>query len=259
MARGRRWGTYVWMLVSLAGARPAAASEVGCPGRVVTPAAQATYYTPGTEGACSLAMAPGDLTTTVAPADFAGSETCGRCLHVTGPDGEVSVLVTDLCPECGAGHLDLSPAAFAAIADPLLGIVAVSWETVACDVGDDTMKLQFEGSNPWYLKVQVQEHRHGIATVDLRQGDQWLAMTRSEDDHFVRTGDGPYAEPFAFRIGDVHGQVVETDGVGLANDLPLDAGVQLAPCPEPAAAAGGCAALAGLAALHAGGRRSRAA
>jgi expansin (peptidoglycan-binding protein) len=243
-------------LVSLALAAPSVASEIGCPAHTVQEEAIATYYEPpgGYEGACSLPIAPGERFVAIASANYAGSAACGRCLRVTGPEGSVDVRVADECPTCGAGQLDFGgEATFDLIGDPLQGIIPIAWETIACDVGADTMKLQFEGSNPFYLKVQVQNHRHGIAGVEVWSGTTWLAMERSPDDHFVEVGAGPYPDPLLFRIADQNGQVVATNGVALVNDVAQDSGVQLEPCPEAAAALGAAAALA---ALRAAARRA---
>jgi expansin len=219
-------------------ARVAAASEVGCPARIVVPAATATWYSTAVEGACSLPVPADGLYTAVAPTDFAGSEACGRCVRVTGPLGAVTVPVTDLCPECATGSLDLSSGAFAAIGLLGDGIIPIAWETVACDVGETAMAVAFESSNPYYLKVQVQNHRYGVASVDMQDGAVWVAMPRTADDHFERTTGGPFAAPFYFRITSVHGQVVDTTTpIPLVNDTPLDTGVQFGPCPEPAGAA----------------------
>jgi hypothetical protein len=236
-----------WLLAGLAFPGAGQASEVGCPGRVVVPAAQASAYPPGVGNACSLPLPPDDLYAAASDDDYAGSQICGRCARITGPEGSVTVRFVDRCPRCPAGDLDLSEAAFAAIADPEDGLAPISWETVACDVGAAPMQLVFQASHEFYLKVQVRDHRHGIASVELRQGDAWLAMARTSDDHFERAG-GSFAAPLSFRIEDVHGQVVESDPVAIVNDTPQDAGVQLVPCPEPGRVAG-LAALAAVASL----------
>jgi expansin len=57
---------------------------------------------------------------------------CGKCVHVKGPKGEVTVRITDLCPSCKMGDLDLSEQAFQKIAEPVAGRVPISWEFVAC-------------------------------------------------------------------------------------------------------------------------------
>ena len=234
-------------------ARGALASEVGCPAHVETPDALATYYVPGSgEGACSLPMPGGTFYAAIASADFAGSEMCGRCVRITGPEGAITAQIADECPAisgCAAGHLDLAgEAAFDAIANPFDGIVAIAWETVACDVGETAMRLQFESSNPFYVKVEVQNHRHGVAAVAMRDGAQWVDLPRTIDNHFERVAGGPFDQPYYFRITSVHGETVETIGITPANDVPIDAGVQFVPCPEPAAV-GASIALAALAAI----------
>jgi expansin (peptidoglycan-binding protein) len=52
---------------------------------------------------------------------------CGRFISVKGPKGSVNVKVVDTCPGCAHGALDLSPAAFAQIADLSQGRVTINW------------------------------------------------------------------------------------------------------------------------------------
>ncbi|HEY8494323.1 MAG TPA: expansin EXLX1 family cellulose-binding protein [Myxococcota bacterium] len=245
----------LWLLLALAAPGAAGASEVGCPARMEVAETQATWFeSPPASGACSLPLPP---TTRYAALSFdgewEGSAHCGRCLRVTGPLGEVTVIVTDVCDGCPPGSLDLAPDAFAQIANPVDGIVPIAWETVACDVGEANMQLMFEGSHQWYLKVQVQQHRHGIAAVWVHDAasSAWTPMQRTNDFHFSVTPGRQLVTPLAFRIQDVHGQVVETQEIAeIVNDTPLDTGVQLQPCPEPGAA-GVVAAVVALAGLGA--------
>lgn len=246
-----------WLLLALAAPGAAGASEVGCPARMEVAETQATWFEAGPlGGACSLPLTP---TTPYASLSFDGewadSANCGRCLRVSGPLGEVTVIVADMCIGigCPPGHLDLAADAFAQIANPMDGIAPIAWETVACDVGDANMQLMFEGSHEWFLKVQVQQHRHGIAAVWVHDAasSAWTPMQRTNDFHFSVTPGRQLVTPLAFRIQDVHGQVVETQEIAeIVNDTPLDTGVQLQPCPEPGAA-GVVAAVVALAGLGA--------
>ena len=65
------------------------------------------------------------------PSEYGAAAACGSYLQVTGPDGSVTVEVVDQCPECQAGHIDLSEQAFARIAPLNAGLVPVSYHTVA--------------------------------------------------------------------------------------------------------------------------------
>lgn len=237
---------------------PAAASEVGCPGRIEEPAATATFYETLVPNACGLPVAPGAFVAAVAEVDFAGSAACGRCARVTGPLGSVVAQITDYCPEvgnplCVPGHLDLGRDAFEQIANPQLGLVDVSWETVACEDAGTIAFLFRSGSNPYYAKVQVRHHRYGIAKLELRVDDAWVDLPRTSDGHFERFSPAPLPGALDFRITDVHGGSVEAPAIPYVVEAEQDAGVQLATCPEPIGAGG--AALLGL--LAVASRRAR--
>jgi len=141
---------------------------------------------------------------------------------VTGPRGSVLVQVVDLCPadaanpKCGtSGHLDLSPAAFAAIADPVDGFVAVAWEMVACP---ETGSVRFHfhrDTNPWWLAVQPRGHRYPIASLELWDGGRWVHLERQPYNYFTLDSRHRHDGPFRFRLTDVQGQVLEAGGIPL--------------------------------------------
>src|SRR5690349_20325765 len=94
-----------------------------------------TYYDATGAGACSFPATPNDLDVAALNAEeWAGSAMCGGCVRVDGPLGSVTVRIVDLCPECKRGHLDLSREAFAKVANPVDGRVAVKWQLVSCAV-----------------------------------------------------------------------------------------------------------------------------
>ncbi|MFF6916369.1 RlpA-like double-psi beta-barrel domain-containing protein [Streptomyces sp. NPDC012466] len=86
---------------------------------------QATYYDVGL-GACGTFHQNTDFVAALNMAQYS-SDLCGRKIRVTGPDGQVDVIVADSCPGCGHGDLDLSPAAFQKIAPLSAGRIAVTW------------------------------------------------------------------------------------------------------------------------------------
>jgi len=235
-----------------AGAAGAGAPEAGCPG-AITGTGEATFYTEIESNACNLPVAAGDLVAAFTDDDFAGSAACGRCLRVSGPLGSVVVTVTDLCPGCSPGDVDLSPDAFAAIADPLDGRVDVSWESVACDVvGSLAFWLRPDGASPYYLEIQVRNARHGIAELAVESAGSFVALPRQDYGFFRLDADSvpvPLQAPFELRVTDVHGAVVQQAGVPFSTGVELPAAEQLAPCPEPAAAAAALAAGSALAVL----------
>jgi len=155
----------------------------------------ATYYSATGDGACLFGPSPGDLmVSTMNAEEYNTAAACGAYVHVVGPKGEVTVRIVDLCPECRAGHLDLSRGAFALIADPPQG-----------QVGDHFK----DGSNQWWTAVQVRNHRNPIAKLKYLDADgQWVAVPRTAYNYFVQTNPGMGPGPYAFRVTDSYGNVL---------------------------------------------------
>lgn len=55
------------------------------------------------------------------------SEYCGHMINITYNNKTIQVKVVDSCASCDADHLDLSPAAFKALANPSLGVIDIQW------------------------------------------------------------------------------------------------------------------------------------
>ncbi|CAO0791796.1 unnamed protein product [Mucor circinelloides] len=92
----------------------------------------ATYYNTGL-GSCGWESAESEMIVALNHGQMANgansnkNPNCGRRITATGPKGSVTVKVVDTCPGCANGDLDLSPAAFAKIADMDAGRVPVTW------------------------------------------------------------------------------------------------------------------------------------
>ncbi|KAI7863045.1 RlpA-like double-psi beta-barrel-protein domain-containing protein-containing protein [Spinellus fusiger] len=94
----------------------------------------ATYYNPGVGlGSCGQLHQDSELIVAVNWQQMANGANpnknpkCGKYVNVWGPKGFVQVKITDTCPGCAYGALDLSPAAFSHIADQAQGRVKVWW------------------------------------------------------------------------------------------------------------------------------------
>ncbi|KAI8071051.1 RlpA-like double-psi beta-barrel-protein domain-containing protein-containing protein [Gongronella butleri] len=91
-----------------------------------------TYFNPGL-GSCGQTDGDHDMIAALnAPqmgysANPNKNPNCGRYAQVKGPKGTVKVKIVDTCPPCKSGSLDLSPAAFAKIANLAAGRVPITW------------------------------------------------------------------------------------------------------------------------------------
>jgi len=186
----------------------------------------ATYYDfADGSGACMFPATPNDLDVAALNAvQFDNAAYCGACAHVEGPDGEVTVRIVDLCPECDSGHLDLSPSAFEKIAPLSAGRVDITWTLVSCSVSGPVSYQYKDGSNQWWTAVQVRNHRFPIAKLEVDKGDGFAPLPRTDYNYFLdESGFGP--DPVQVRITASTGETlvdtlpaaqeyVEVDGAG---------------------------------------------
>ena len=175
----------------------------------------ATYYNATGDGACMFGPSPDDLlVTAMNDFEYDNAAYCGAYLHVIGPQGEVTVRVVDRCPECGAGHLDLSREAFAQIADLPLGRVDISWQLVSPEVSGPIAYHFKDGSNEWWTAVQIRNHRNPIAKFEYLNGSgQWVEVGRTPYNYFVQDEPDMGPGPYTFRVTDWYGNALTDSGI----------------------------------------------
>jgi expansin (peptidoglycan-binding protein) len=167
----------------------------------------ATFYDANGTGACGF-DASGDLdVAAMNQPQFAGSAVCGACVRVTGSKGSVTVRIVDLCPECQAGHLDLSREAFAKVAEPRDGRVPIQWAYVKCDVQGPVQYRFKEGSSQYWTAIQIRNHRVPIQKLEIERNG-WAEIRRESYNYFVDS-QGAGSKPFKVRITSSDGQVKE--------------------------------------------------
>ena len=187
----------------------------------------ATYYGATGAGACSFDPAPGDLMVAAMNAEeYNSAAVCGAYIHVSGPKGVVTVRIVDLCPECKAGHLDLSQEAFTQIADLVQGRVSITWQ-VSSPALTGPIRYHFkEGSNQWWTAVQIRNHRNPIDTLEYNSGSEWIAVARTDYNYFVQTNPGMGPGPYQFRVTDVYGNVLIDSDIPHSENGSVDGSTQ---------------------------------
>lgn len=174
----------------------------------------ASYYTvPGS--ACNLPSPPSGLHTAIGNEDFAGGAVCGAHIEIRVKGrAPIEVAVTNRCPECRPGHLDLWPAAFSRLAPLPVGLIRdLKWRFVPAPVSGPVQISVHEGSSRWWTALQVRNHRYPIARLEVRRRG-WETVPRSSWGYFVaERGLGP--GPYTLRITDNRGQRIVERGVPL--------------------------------------------
>jgi len=185
---------------------------------------EGTYYAATGAGACSFDASSDNplLVGAMNAPDYANSGVCGACARVKGPEGEVTVRIVDLCPECAHGDIDLSPQAFEMLAPLEKGRIPISWQFVPCVVSGPIVYHFKEGSNQWWSAVQIRNHRNAIEKLEYKADDgSWRSAGRVDYNYFLEPqGMGP--GPYTFRVTDVYGNVLEDSGIPfvVAGDAP---------------------------------------
>ncbi|MFJ6164855.1 expansin EXLX1 family cellulose-binding protein [Micromonospora orduensis] len=190
------------------------------PTGTATHSGKATFYdSNGAGGNCSNPAAPANrLYVALGPSEYAAGAACGGFLDVTGPKGTVRVLIIDQCPECEPGHLDLSREAFARIANPVQGLVPVTYRAVVNPPlpGPLTFRIK-EGASQFWFAVRVGNHGNPLRAVEVRQGDSgpWRSTARQDYNYWLIPS-GAGAGPFSVRVTDVYGNRATASGIRMA-------------------------------------------
>jgi expansin (peptidoglycan-binding protein) len=180
---------------------------------------QATFYTSRSgSGNCSFPSAPpGDLYVALSPGEYAAAGACGGYLDVTGPHGTVRVKVTDQCPGCATGHLDLSRTAFARIADPSAGQVPVTYRAVVNPPLPAPLSFRIkDGASQWWFALLVDSHGNPLRSVQARSGSgSWRTLDHADYNYWL-ADDGLGGGPFSVRVTDVYGNQATASGIRMA-------------------------------------------
>ena len=188
---------------------------------------QATYYEATGEGACGFDASPDNLmVAAINELDYHNSLPCGTYIQVSGPDGEIIVRIVDYCPTCDSGDIDLSEEAFALIAEPVLGIVPITWSYVEPDITDSIRYHFHEASHEWWTALQVRNHKHPVSTVEmLNSSNSWVSLERTNYNYFIAPtamGRGP----FTIRTTDYFDQSVTDSDVNFTPGSSVESSAQ---------------------------------
>lgn len=193
----------------------------------------ATYYPATGDGACMFGASPGDLMVAAMNAvEYDNAAYCGAYVHVNGPKGAVTLRIVDLCPECQAGHLDLSQQAFAIIAEIPQGMVNITWQVVSPEISGAIAYHFKDGSNQWWTAVQVRNHRNPIARFEyLNSSGIWVTVGRTSYNYFVQTGPGMGPGAYTFRVTDSYGNMLVDSNIPHIENGTVNGAAQFPPGP----------------------------
>lgn len=175
---------------------------------------KATFYDlAGGTGNCSFPSSPADdLFVALGPAQYSAGAACGMYLDVTGPKGKVRVKVTDSCPECAAGHLDLSRTAFKKIGAEVDGIIPITYKSVTNPSVPGPISVRIkEGASQYWFAALIDNHGTQLSSVSV--GGR-AAHRESYNYWVIDSGAGP--GPYKIKITDVYGRSTTVSGITMS-------------------------------------------
>ena len=190
---------------------------------------QATHYGPAHLGGnCMFPSLPANrLTVAAGPDLYAAGAGCGGYLDVTSGGRTVRVKITDQCPECGPGHLDLTSEAFTALAPLDRGLIPITYRVVTNPKPAQALSFRVkEGSSRYWLGLLVDGTGNRLRSVEIKTGGGWKSLQRTDYGYWLAPS-GAGAGPFTVRVTDVAGHRATASGIRLAPSAVQRTGVRL--------------------------------
>lgn len=188
----------------------------------------ATSYAAGDgDGACLFGPSSDLMIAAMNATDYESSKACGAYVLVHAANGaSITVRITNECPPpCAPGQLDLSQQAFAALANPSLGRIPITWQLLSpSDAG--TISLRYKtGSSRYWCGIQVIGHRNPVALLEVQDSaGGWRQLPRTDYNYFLSADGTGCGGPI--RITDIYGQQLTADGVALTPGAAQSTGLQ---------------------------------
>jgi expansin len=200
-------------------AAPARAGEVMLSADSNSPHIATHYILHGGGGNCSYPGPPADhLFVAMSPSEYNSAGSCGSYLEVTGPHGtKVRVEVIDQCPECKAGHIDLSFPAFARLAPLKAGLIHVSYYTIKNPTLPGPLAFLVKpGSSRYWLALIVMNTGNAVHSVQIRTSPgHWRTLQHVNWNAWIVQNPGPGPGPFTIRVTDTQHHTVTVGGIAL--------------------------------------------
>jgi expansin len=185
----------------------------------------ATFYAADGGGNCMFDPGETVMVAAMNHVDYEGSMACGAYVRVTGPRGNsVTVQITDQCPECEKGALDLSRQAFAKLSPASAGKIPITWKLLSPSMSDPIQLRYKSGSSRYWCAIQVMNHRNPVARVEFKVSGSWTAIPRQDYNYFLSaSGAGCGGQ---VRVTDIYGQRITVSGLSLSPNLVQDGPAQ---------------------------------
>ncbi|MFF4485819.1 expansin EXLX1 family cellulose-binding protein [Streptomyces sp. NPDC001544] len=193
----------------------------------VTYSGVATHYAAGDgNGACTYGPTSDLMIAAMNHTDYETAKACGAYISVRAGGASVTVRVTNECPECAVGQLDLSEQAFAKLAALNAGRISVTWSLLSPSTSDKVSIRYKTGSSANWCGIQALGHRNPLARLEVSTGSGWRQLTRESYNYFLSEDGTGCGGPL--RLTDIYGEQLTVSGIAVRPDAVQATRVQFA-------------------------------
>ncbi|WP_328369018.1 expansin EXLX1 family cellulose-binding protein [Streptomyces sp. NBC_00445] len=179
-------------------------------------------------GACLFGPSPDLMIAAMNTTDYETSRACGAYVLVRAANGKsITVRITNECPlPCAPGQIDLSQQAFAKLADLKVGRIPITWQLLSPSTSE-TISIRYKtGSSQYWCGIQAIGHRNPVARLEVRTGDGWRQLPRTEYNYFLSEGGSGCGS--SIRLTDIYGEQLIIAGLAVRPNVVQPTRVQFA-------------------------------
>lgn len=113
---------------------------------------------------------------------YNNSLSCGSCINIKYNNKNLNVIVTDICPECKFGDLDLFQESYYKLISNNPSKEIIQWEFINCpnNIISENIQLIINEINYYWVSVQPINLKCEIYQMYILQNNNWILMERDD-------------------------------------------------------------------------------
>lgn len=142
---------------------------------------------------------------------------CGRCVNIYYKNNPpVKALISDKCPECKYGDLDLFLESYSKIIQKDPGREKIKWKFISCDEfiekENKNIRFRIDYINYYWLSLNPENFLCGISNIDISFGNNWIQLERNDNsmNGLYFNYNGFITTPFQLRITSINHETLIT-------------------------------------------------
>lgn len=123
-------------------------------------------------------------------AQYNNSLTCGTCINIKYNNNNIVAVVTDICPECKYGDIDLFEDGYKQLINSKsYGREKIKWEFINCPseilnnkkITNGNIQLIIDEINYYWLSIRPENIKCQLSKMYILQNNNWILMDRNDN------------------------------------------------------------------------------